>query len=172
MTITEKKREFMHREICALCFLASFGMARRIPFYKKDADREAIREYIRDELWELSIKYSRKVEENEHIKTIETFQNEVNKKFLGMLARNGLTFGRAQKLINLYLKYMWVCGFIKEPPHCPIDSIIIGKLGREVRGFRFTNMGKDDYKKVLLGIKKIKGEQSIAEWELQVFNRR
>mgnify|MGYP001607474139 FL=1 len=175
MTTGDKKREFMHREVCALCFLASFGMARRIPFYKKDANREAIRKYIRDELWELSIKYSRKVEENEHIKTIETFQNEVNKKFLGALARNGLTFGRAQKLINLYLKYMWVCGFIKEPPQCPIDSIIIKelkKLGREVRGLRFTNMGKDDYKRVLSEIKKIKGEQSIAEWELQVFNRR
>jgi hypothetical protein len=175
MTTEDKKREFMHREICALCFLASFGMARRVPFYKADADREAIRKYIRDELWELSIKYSRKIEENEHIKTIETFQNEVNKKFLGMLARSGLTFGRAQKLINLYLKYMWVCGFIKEPPHCPIDSIIIKelkKLSRKVPSTSFTNMNKTDYIGVISEIKGIKGKQSIAEWELQVFNRR
>lgn len=175
MTIEDKKQEFMHREICSLCFLAAFGMARKIPFYKADTDREAIRKYIRDELWELSIKYSRKIEENEHVKTIETFQNEVNRNFLGMLARDGLTFGRAQKLINLYLKYMWVCGFIKEPPHCPIDSIIIKELkkrGGEVWGPSFTNMGKDDYKRVLSEIKKVRGKQSVAEWELQVFNRR
>lgn len=179
MNIKDRKKEFIHREICSLCFIASLGMARRIRFYKnKKVDREPIKKYLRDELRKLSIKYSQKIKSGNHIKTIENFQNQANKKFLGKLAENGFTFGRAQKLVNLYLKYMWICGYTKEPPHCPIDSIIIRelcrirKLGREFRGLSFLKMNKDKYKKVLLEIEGARGNQSIAEWELNIFNRR
>ncbi len=30
--------------------------------------------------------------------------------------------------LNLYLKYCWARGIIKEPPHCPIDSIVIEQI--------------------------------------------
>ncbi|OGY63626.1 MAG: hypothetical protein A3I89_00215 [Candidatus Harrisonbacteria bacterium RIFCSPLOWO2_02_FULL_41_11] len=171
MNIKNRKKEFMHREICSLCFIASLGMARKIPFYKNNKiNREPIKKYLRDELWKLSIKYSQKIKGNNHIKTIEDFKNQANKKFSGKLAGSGFTFGRAQKLVNLYLKYMWVCEYIKEPPHCPIDSSIIKKLGRELHKLSFLKMNKDEYKKVISKIEKKKGNQSIAEWELNIFN--
>jgi hypothetical protein len=48
----------------------------------------------------------------------------VRKTSLGEL---GYKYGVAQKLLNLFLKYLWCLGTIAEPPHCPVDRIIIGK---------------------------------------------
>ena len=82
MEIQIVKKEFMHREICSMCFLASFGMALRIPFYKKGINREPIKEYFREELWNLIDRYSsRQVEDKEHIELIVTIKNEVNNKW-------------------------------------------------------------------------------------------
>ena len=36
-----------------------------------------------------------------------------------------MRFGTSQKAFNLYLKYLWRLGKIVEPPHCPIDEIIL-----------------------------------------------
>lgn len=171
----ELKKKFMHRELCALSFIAAFGMARKIPFYKKDISeeqREIIKNYFRHELWELMSIYSGKVNEEDHVKYIEDFQNKANANYLQYLEGVGLTFGRTQKLINLYLKYIWVCGYIPEPPHCPVDSIIISKLGKEFSALRFNKINKQEYLSIIVGIKSIKGAQSIAGWELSIFNRR
>ena len=172
MEIQIVKKEFMHREICSMCFLASFGMALRIPFYKKGINREPIKEYFREELWNLIDRYSsRQVEDKEHIELIVTIKNEVNNKFSEQLSREGITFGRAQKLINLYLKYMWVCGYVKEPPHCPIDSQVIGKLGQEFNGVGMISMKRKNYDRIIEAIREMAGGQSIAEWELTFFNK-
>lgn len=171
----ELKKQFMHRELCALSFIAAFGMARKIPFYKKDVNeeqREDIKNYFRNELWGLMQTYSNKVSEEDHLQYIEDFQNKANSSYLQYLEGTGLTFGRTQKLINLYLKYIWVCGYIPEPPHCPIDSIIISKLGKEFNSLRFNKINKQEYLNIIAGIKNIKGAQSIAVWELSIFNRR
>lgn len=40
-----------------------------------------------------------------------------------------MKFGRAQKLLNMYLKYMWCAGEISTPPHCPFDNQIINNGG-------------------------------------------
>lgn len=178
MNIEIAKKEFMHREVCSMCFLASFGMALRIPFYKKEADRELIKEYLREELWKLITNYySRKVEDKEHVEVIVDIKNKVNNKFSEQLSGDGMTFGRAQKLVNLYLKYMWVCGYIKEPPHCPVDSNIIKELGKESNEIKkiksWIKMSQQDYEKIKKAIKeRVKREQSIAEWELITFNDR
>lgn len=34
------------------------------------------------------------------------------------------SFGVAQKLFNLALKFYWSLGLIAEPPHCPIDLLV------------------------------------------------
>lgn len=171
----ELKKQFMHREICYLCFLASLGMAIKIPFYRKDVsntNKELVKQFLRDKLYEILEMYSRKIDEVEHIKNIENFQEAINNRFRNYIADNGFTFGRAQKLINLYLKYIWVCGYVNEPPHCPIDSVIIKQVKNSYNGPAFNKMNKEDYKNVILAIKKMKNNLSIAEWELSVFNKR
>jgi hypothetical protein len=48
----------------------------------------------------------------------------------GNICKGKINFGIAQKMLNLYLKYMWSLGNIQEPPHFPVDRIIQIKLIR------------------------------------------
>lgn len=65
-----------------------------------------------------------------HIGHITELRDAVTEVHGGIIAGGRLTFGRAQKLLNMYLKYMWCAQKISEtPPHCPFDDIIINKVG-------------------------------------------
>ena len=84
--------------------------------------------------------------------------------------------GHSQKLINLLLKYYWCSGWLKnEPPHCPIDRIILSrakiKNAGEIPAWTKINEIKD-YKKYIREIKKVAEPKSLAMWELEAFNRR
>jgi hypothetical protein len=67
---------------------------------------------------------------------------------LSFFCRADLNRGIAQKLLNLYLKYLWCVGYIVEPPHCPIDRIIIGKTSFRDR-LNWTEMGEAEYREVI-----------------------
>lgn len=72
------------------------------------------------------------------------------------------------------LKYHWRLGRIKEPPHCPVDSIIINKT--EFRGtLKWTEITRrEEYRGVMAEIDKLakKDGLSIAMWELKNYARR
>ena len=84
--------------------------------------------------------------------------------------------GHSQKLINILLKYYWCLGWLKnEPPHCPLDRIVLSKaqIKSEGKTPSWTKMDSiEDYKKYIKEIKKIADPKSIAIWELEIFNRR
>ena len=71
---------------------------------------------------------------------------------------------------NLYLKYLWCIDIICEPPHCPIDKIILNKLKDYKTSW--TKMNKDDYIRAIKKINFVRGKESIAQWELREFSRR
>jgi hypothetical protein len=76
--------------------------------------------------------------------------------------------------LNLALKYYWCLGLIQEPPHCPVDKIIIDKT--VFRGkINWTQMLTErEYLKVISAIGSLAEEQncSIAQWELNNYERR
>jgi len=86
------------------------------------------------------------------------------------LLEGRISFGTVQKILNLYLKYLWSINLIVEPPHCPIDSIILSHLNDYVT--RWTKMNKEKYVRIINKINLTRGDKSIAEWELSVFSRR
>jgi len=60
----------------------------------------------------------------------------------------GISFGQAQKPINVILKYHFYLtksneGAIRKMLHCPIDSLILEKLNRS--GISLTNIDKEKY---------------------------
>jgi len=178
MDIELEKKEFLHREFCASSFMASFGIARRIRFYQEGVDREPIKEFFRTKLSDLLGQYSKKVDYENHTNYIEEFKKSVDgSKHSHLLEGGAITFGRAQKLINLYLKYAWVSGWLKreQPPHCPIDSKVIEKLeelGEKTDDFSpWTRMTKEGYIKAVQALENVKGKISIAGWELHAFNK-
>ena len=60
-----------------------------------------------------------------HCENIENLITYANSADTDVLGENRYKYGVAQKLLNLALKYYWCLGEIKEPPHCPVDKIVI-----------------------------------------------
>jgi len=179
MNILELQKKFIDEEIWILTFGGAF---QRAEIYKKDnlseterekmraQFREKIKEYVRKEV---APQYKNIVDENQHIRNIENF-TKWSKEFSSILNGGYLKIGVSQKLINLYLKYLWSLNIIKTPPHCPFDRIIITKLGyyNPPSWTKLDNIFQ--YKEFVTKAKKKAEEKnlSIAEWELYVFQRR
>jgi hypothetical protein len=127
--IEKEKKNFLANEIAILAMWGGFGRAN---IYKKDSkEREKIkfREFIRGRLKEYGEQYlERRVSEDEHFLNIENLANEVTAKCGQLLKDDRFRIGIAQKILNLYLKYLWIVWRAKIF-HCPFDSRIIAKLG-------------------------------------------
>lgn len=115
----------------------------------------------------------REVSESTHIENIKSI-SEYSKCFEDILANGKLNFGVSQKLLNLYLKYMWCLGIITiTPPHFPVDSIIQRKLNLKVIPWTKMNDEKN-YLKVISHAKTVLADynyNTIAELELALFER-
>ena len=91
-----------------------------------------------------------------------------------------MSHGVAAKLINLYLKIIYICGSYKNENrinyiHPPIDSLLLDslyeqKIGKDIsiwRNFKWSKMESKEYQKVIDGIKNLnlrKGLWSIEEY--------
>jgi hypothetical protein len=166
------KKNFIDDEIWILTFGGGFQRAK---IYKKntnDAEKKELRTYIKQYVRKLmKSSYAQKCPSSTtHSKNISTFSDDISKKFGKILDRGRFKIGIGQKILNLYLKYLWCLDIIPEPPHCPFDRIIISKLRLDVSWTKLDNI--DQYKN-LVDVAKSKAEsKSLAEWELEVFSRR
>ncbi|MCI0561970.1 MAG: hypothetical protein MN733_26075 [Nitrososphaera sp.] len=125
-----KEQEFIVNEIWILAWNAS---VQRAKLYKKglsSEDRKAsdfrasVIAYIESDIFK---SYKNGCDEEQHYKNIESLITKANTLGNGVLGSDGYKYGVAQKLLNLAVKYMWCLGHIKEPPHCPVDRIVINK---------------------------------------------
>lgn len=101
-------------------------------------------------------------------------------------AKQGLpcfTHGVAAKLINIYLKSRFVCGGHHNHAHVraihpPIDSVLLDKLDsenigglqlewRKAKRIRWSNFDSDQYKAVILNIRK--AMPGAALWEVEQY---
>jgi len=67
------------------------------------------------------------ISDDTHIENIKSVQ-QYTSNFDKLLTNGQFNFGISQKLLNLYLKYLWCLDIIPEPPHFPVDRIIQQKL--------------------------------------------
>ena len=165
--MNESQRKFLKNEFFMLSWGAAVqrnGVWKNNPTQKtKDGFREKIKAFLENEL--LKDYGERKVTEEEHITNIEKLQAKT--KELG----NRLNFGTCQKLMNMMCKYYWCAGYIKEPPHLPIDRSNLQKAG--IKDCNWTQMeDKNEYKSIIDKIRKKAGSQSLAEWEIVNWKRK
>lgn len=107
----------------------------------------------------------------QHIKNIEDFCTWVTENYSNILRDKKLRIGIGQKIINLYLKYLWCIDKIKTPPHCPFDRNIILLLDNK-NNLNWTEIDDVNIYKELVELAKNKAKSiTIAEWELNSFNR-
>lgn len=121
-------RRFMLNEVFVSSWNASVQHA---SLYKPDASNDAkgeLRQTIYMFLKSVVMpSYARRCTEEEHLKNIELLVAVGNQNGAAILLSDGYKYGVAQKLVNLFLKYLWCMGSIVEPPHCPVDRIILAK---------------------------------------------
>jgi hypothetical protein len=112
------------------------------------------------------------VSEQTHCNFIEEVSHSVSSTATAFLYNRRFRIGIAQKLVNLYLKYLWCAGLILEPPHCPIDGIIRERAGLTYNWVKSDNI--EEYKLAISEIRNLSNRDnlSIAEWELRNFRRR
>ena len=121
---------FLDQETLTLTVNGALG---RNPTYcegTKPSKKEEFRKALRDCLQSRREEYqAERVGCERHIKNIETLSSTLSEPYKGILRGGEFRIGTAQKALNLYLKYCWARGVVKEPPHCPIDSIVLANAG-------------------------------------------
>jgi hypothetical protein len=136
-----------------------------------DKQRKAFREGICGQLEEMAKQYTIKVSDQQHLKNIKRLQKFAASNHHSVLKDSQLKLGVAQKALNLYLKLQWSQGQIVEPPHCPLDAVIIKKLPIEHQ-CNWTDLNDlKKYKALIKAVKKLADAEgkSIAEWELVAY---
>lgn len=179
-TTTDAKRQFMMDEIWMLSVAGAF---QRAGIYKNKSFSESKREEFRAEVRGIVDKWVcyllQAKDDSEYIDKLERIRdaiNEIGKKYSGDVSEFHL--GKVQKLVNLYLKYQWCIGLIDNTHvlHCPFDRTILESLGindawTQSAGSECENRKR--YKGWVEAARKKAGDgkQSIAEWEVKVFNQ-
>lgn len=175
---------FLRNEFQTLCFLAGLATRNReFPIYSKNNPDEVKKGkrrfgfYLRGKLDEYSALYVVHVDDVNHSKILSNIANEVSSsEFKLILHGQKIRLGVIQKVFNLYLKYLWVSGYIVEPPHCPFDRVIKNAILRHVPPALledWTVMDSiDAYMNYVKLARKISTQEnlSIAQWELSQWN--
>lgn len=119
--------------------------------------------------------YASPVSEAEHIANVQRTCSLAAKLDDAHVLHGGrYKLGVCQKLLNLQLKYLWCLDLVAEPPHCPVDRIIISKtrLREKVNWTGITTATQ--YQRVIDAIKEVAQPTglSLAQWELTQYARR
>ena len=174
---TQEKLNFINSQIFSLTISGAFSHGKGYPVFRKDKlvsekQKSVFHGFLRKELEKLEDVYRQPVDSNRHNLNILKLKDEIIEDSKDILHEGKIRIGRVQKLLNLYLKYLWTLGRIAEPPHCPFDSIVIGR-GLGLKNISWTKIDElDEYKNLVekaTSIARGKG-LSISEWELKLFN--
>ena len=92
---------------------------------RKNEFRDSLRDQLSCKLEEYK---EGRVQNDRHVANIEALSSILSEHHREILIDSKFRIGTAQKALNLYLKYSWARGIIEEPPHCPIDSIVLKEI--------------------------------------------
>ena len=118
------KRDFIETEIWLLTIGGGFQRANVYINGATGKERLEFRNKLHDVVIKIAAEYKDTVSEARHIDNIKQVSNLKH----SALNNSCMNFGISQKILNLYLKYLWCLGEIPTPPHFPVDRIIQQKL--------------------------------------------
>ena len=118
--------------------------------FKEEKLRTAFRNNLKEFIDNQLNGYKVEITEEQHLKNIRGLIEHSEKVGSELLKGNILSFGVAQKLLNLYLKYQWAEGWIAKPVHFPVDSRIQEFLEMKEESRPWTKMkDSEEYLKVI-----------------------
>jgi hypothetical protein len=186
--LKESQYSFIHNEIWILTFAGAFQRAniynKTAPELQRGQFKTKTRAYIVDVV--LDGYKTGNISDEQHIDNIKSI-SAYSSNFSEIFVKGKINFGIAQKMLNLYLKYMWSLGNIPEPPHFPVDRIIQIKLIEQAKQLEINPIkieawtqfnDEKHYLKVISSARELIGKNenlakhSLAELELLLFDRR
>jgi hypothetical protein len=130
---------------------------------RKRAFRRALAKQLQDE----ALLYARPVSDTEHYRAIRRISDVVSDTCPKTLVGARFRYGTAQKAFNLYLKFLWRSGAISEPPHCPVDSVMLREAGIDGAWTRCDSEAQ--YSEWINALRKQAGQLTLGEWEHRVW---
>lgn len=164
------KLSFLKQELYALSWSASVQHNKIYKDKVPGNERSVLKKRMFERLEEFIIKYKNPLDEKTHVNNINRISEISEEEGGRILIGKKFNIGTSQKLLNLYLKYLWCIGEISEPPHCPIDRIILNKIGN--KKINWTQI--DDLSQYIEIIEKLRMKSngdSIAVWELKMYQK-
>ncbi|MEN5195785.1 hypothetical protein [Sphingobacterium faecium] len=164
MNIKDIQRQFNLDQVWIMTIQASF---QRANVYKAHSNKEQRKRELRKQIEELARQYDQEISEEQHIENILSLKCQDD---IGL----NINFGVAQKLLNLYLKYLWTLGYLQyPPPHFPVDRLIQQALKYKPL-FNWTELDSVETYKRFIEFAKVRMNKepfdSIAELELAIYN--
>ncbi|WP_010520897.1 hypothetical protein [Aquimarina agarivorans] len=169
------KQKFINKEIW---LLSTMGAFQRANIYRQQVS-ETVKSEFKANLHAfinqlIENVYKTNLSEEKHIKMIWSVSEYTKNNFTSVLNKGQLNFGVSQKLLNLYLKYLWCLECIPTPPHFPVDRIIQNKL-KVPKLYAWTQIESEKpYLEIIQHAKQVLQNStysSLAELELHTFNR-
>lgn len=145
---------------------------------ENDKRRRDFRESLRRQLCSKVEEYqTQRIGEKRHLANIEMLSSELSERHGDILLDGTFRIGSAQKALNLYLKYCWARGIIEEPPHCPIDSIVLKEIKcrkswtkiRTIEEYLHVIRKIKEYLHVICKAEADENGQTLARWELKIW---
>jgi len=177
----DAKRKFLRSEILLATLNASLATRNeKAKVYAAgvgEDEKTEVRAGISKRLTELDAAYlGGGVTGESHCENIESFAGDLGKEFRQYFEGQRFRIGITQKLVNLYLKYIWVLEWIPEPPHCPFDGVVISHIaGLPAESRNWTALDNlDAYRKLVdLALKTARDQKysSLAIWELENYEK-
>ena len=170
------KEQFLIDEYLASSINAGLQTRNKLyPIYlssnSNTVDSQPLRSEIKDFLKSYIERFNN-LTEDEHFNCIELLSNKLSENHKNFLFKKRFRIGISQKIINLFLKYMWSIDKVKTPFHCPFDNIIKNELMSHYNDIVLVNWTELDsmekYIEYVNVAKKVadKNGLKIAEWEL------
>ena len=118
--------------------------------------------------------YRSVVSEADHCAHIEYMKEKAENDGGSVLHKGRYRYSSAQKLLNLYLKYQWCLGHVAEPPHCPVDRIVLSMTALRNKANWTDIESRSEYLRLIEAIRQQANKEgvSIARWELLHYRRR
>ena len=172
------KKEFIFDEFFTLSWSAGVS---RSTIYKKNIrenQRLELKKFVKNIIInDYLFHYKNIVNDVKHVANIENISYNASKEFSNILHFNRFRIGTSQKILNLYLKYLWCFGEITKPPHCPIDGLVLEKLKqispknyKKIFSISWTKLDNiNQYNKIIDDARYIVGED-LSEWELNFWS--
>lgn len=162
-----EKEKFLKSQFWILTVSASFSRANVYLPNVSEAKKEEFKKHLFYSLERLSTHYHHKVSVERHIQIISDFI-EYSVQYKDILKDGMLRYGVAQKMVNLYFKYLWCAGYIEyAPKHFPLDRVI--QKGTKI--ISWTQLTEEDDQLYLDKINELCPDDNKAEWELKEYNK-